>query len=62
MASGMIQRILCRLNLHHRWETRSTEDGGRYPRCSWCYVDGTGRWGRPVDPFGSINLSGRRPD
>ena len=56
---AMFQRVLCRLNLHHRWAMRSTEDGSRYPRCTWCYKDGTGRWGNPIDPFGQINLTGR---
>jgi hypothetical protein len=26
----------CRLNLHHHWETRTTEDGGRYQACARC--------------------------
>jgi len=62
MAPRVIQRVLCRWNLHHQWEMRSTEDGGRYPRCTWCYVDGTGRWGRTINPFGQINFSRRRSE
>ncbi len=62
MAPHAVQRLMCRLNLYHQWETRSTEDGSRYRRCAWCYVDGTGKWGRRVDPFGPINLTGRGPD
>jgi len=58
---ALVQRIFCRLNVHHQWETRSTEDGGRYSRCAWCYKDGTGKWGNPIDPFGPINLSKRPP-
>jgi hypothetical protein len=26
----------CRLNLHHHWETRTTEDGARYQACTRC--------------------------
>ena len=26
----------CRLNLHHPWETRTTEDGDRYQACARC--------------------------
>lgn len=41
--------IVCRLTLHHRWRTESTEDGNRYRRCTRCgkFEDylGTGHWG-----------------
>jgi hypothetical protein len=53
---SMTQRVLCRLNLHHRWQLYSTEDGSRYARCTWCYKDGTGRASKVIDPFGPINF------
>jgi hypothetical protein len=53
---AMVQRILCELHLHHRWETRSTEDGTRYLRCTWCYRDGIGSWGYTINPLGSIKV------
>jgi hypothetical protein len=31
--------LTCRLNLHHRWRTNHTEDGGRYLRCARCGKD-----------------------
>ena len=53
---AIVQRILCKLNVHHRWETRSTEDGSRYLRCTWCYRDAIGKWGHRINPFGPIKL------
>jgi hypothetical protein len=50
------QRLLCRLNIHHRWEMRSAEDGTRYARCGWCYKDATGKWGSNINPFGPIRM------
>jgi hypothetical protein len=34
-------RLTCRLHVHHRWETRTTEDGGRYQQCRHCGKDRT---------------------
>jgi hypothetical protein len=31
--------LACRLNLHHRWRSLSTEDGDRYDRCEKCGKD-----------------------
>jgi hypothetical protein len=28
--------LMCRLNLHHHWQTSYTEDGGRYTSCALC--------------------------
>jgi hypothetical protein len=28
--------LLCRLNLHHHWQTGFTDDGGRYTYCAKC--------------------------
>jgi hypothetical protein len=53
----MIRRIFCRLNVHHAWREHSTEDGGRYRRCDRCGKDGTGRTGKTINPFGSINIT-----
>ena len=33
----------CRFNLHHHWETRSTEDGSRYLACARCSKEGPGK-------------------
>jgi hypothetical protein len=33
--------LTCRLNVHHRWVTKSTEDGGRYEQCRRCGKDRT---------------------
>jgi hypothetical protein len=54
---AMIHRMLCRLNLHHQWRAHSTEDGGRYLQCDRCRKDKTGRAGKSINPFGSINIS-----
>jgi hypothetical protein len=35
----------CRLNLHHHWETRTTEDGSRYLACARCDKEGPGKSG-----------------
>ena len=48
--------IVCRLTLHHRWRTESTEDGNRYRRCTRCgkFEDylGTGHWGSSAGIIG----------
>jgi hypothetical protein len=31
--------LLCRLNMHHKWERRSTEDGKGYLKCTACGKD-----------------------
>ena len=31
--------LTCRLNLHHRWQWLSTEDGDRYEQCEKCGKD-----------------------
>ena len=31
--------LLCRLNMHHKWERRSTEDGKGYVKCTACGKD-----------------------
>ena len=33
--------LSCRLNVYHRWITRSTTDGGRYQQCRRCGKDRT---------------------
>jgi hypothetical protein len=33
--------LTCRLNLHHRWVTKLTSDGGRYEQCRRCGKDRT---------------------
>jgi hypothetical protein len=43
--------LLCRLNLHHEWKRRTTEDGGRYRQCALCGKDDT-RHSGPVDGAG----------
>jgi hypothetical protein len=40
--------LLCRLNLHHSWVTRSTEDGSRYRQCARCGKEDT-RSNGPMD-------------
>jgi len=37
--------LLCRLNLHHRWELAHTDDGKPYVRCERCLKDR----GAPLD-------------
>jgi len=34
--------LLCALHLHHHWVPATTEDGGRYLRCSRCGTDNSG--------------------
>jgi hypothetical protein len=45
--------ILCRLNLHHTWVMRSTEDGGRYRQCARCGKDSSKSNG-PMDGAAGI--------
>jgi hypothetical protein len=28
--------LLCRMNVHHHWETARTRDGARFERCARC--------------------------
>jgi len=34
--------LMCRMNLHHVWRTRNTEDGSRYLCCARCGKDHPG--------------------
>ncbi|MEU4427694.1 hypothetical protein AB0F81_44325 [Actinoplanes sp. NPDC024001] len=36
MATTRKVPLTCRLNLRHRWQTRSTEDGNRWKACVHC--------------------------
>lgn len=36
--------LLCRMNLHHRWELAQTGDGNEYVRCARCLKE---RWTTP---------------
>jgi hypothetical protein len=40
----MLKLLLCKTNLRHQWHVETTEDGGRYRRCTRCgkYDDGGG--------------------
>jgi hypothetical protein len=33
--------LMCRLNIHHRWENAHTSDGNRFVRCARCLKE---RW------------------
>lgn len=51
----MLKALLCKLNLRHDWHIQSTEDGGRYRRCTRCgkYQEGgsggrNGNWAAPL--------------
>jgi hypothetical protein len=48
--------LLCRLNLRHRWVTRSTEDGSRFRTCARCGKDDSRRNG-PLDGMAGISAS-----
>lgn len=37
-----IKSLLCRTNLHHRWEYARTPDGARYERCARCLKERPG--------------------
>lgn len=37
--------VLCRLNLRHRWQWHTTDDGTRYLQCMRCGKDETGERG-----------------
>ena len=43
----------CRMNVHHRWVTRSTTDGGRYRQCRRCGEDRTELDQRDDDGLGT---------
>ena len=50
--------VLCRLNLHHTWRTRRTEDGARYVECGRCGKDrrsggGPGDWAAGIGGGGA---------
>jgi hypothetical protein len=48
--------LLCRTNLHHRWEWAHTTDGERYIRCSRCLKEkDSGAGGRWV---GGVSMGG----
>jgi hypothetical protein len=51
----MFKALLCKLNLGHDWHIETTEDGGRYRRCTRCgkYQAGgsggrDGNWAAPL--------------
>ena len=31
--------LLCKTNVHHRWEFARTPDGARYERCARCFKE-----------------------
>jgi hypothetical protein len=35
----MIQTLLCKLNIRHKWHVEHAEDGSRYVRCRHCGKD-----------------------
>jgi hypothetical protein len=43
--------LLCRLNLHHEWKRRTTEDGARFRQCARCRKDDS-RGSGPMDSGG----------
>jgi hypothetical protein len=43
--------LFCRLNLHHEWKRRTTEDGAPYRQCVRCGKDDSRRSG-PLDSAG----------
>jgi hypothetical protein len=50
----MLTSLMCKLNLRHDWHIETTDDGGRYRRCTRCgkYDDrgrgGSGDWASGV--------------
>ena len=50
----MFKSLLCKMNLRHDWRVQTTEDGGRYRRCTRCgkYDErgggGSGNWAAPL--------------
>lgn len=49
MSSHVRRPVLCMLNVHHAWRTRSTEDGGRFRQCTRCGKDKNPRGRGPGD-------------
>ena len=54
--------LMCRLNLHHRWETAKTGDGKAYVRCARCLKERGGPLddsrttaGNVISNYGSMN-------
>ncbi|ABM09049.1 DUF1660 family phage protein [Paenarthrobacter aurescens] len=35
----MLGKLMCKLNLGHKWHVERTEDGTRYRRCTRCGKD-----------------------
>ena len=51
----MLKNLLCKMNLRHNWHIETTDDGGRYRRCTNCgkYQTGgsggrDGYWAAPL--------------
>ena len=45
--------LLCRTNLHHRWELAKTDDGVAYVRCERCLKDRGG----PLDDGRAVSAN-----
>ena len=39
----MVRKMLCRVNIGHRWHEEHNDDGEAYDRCSRCGKDQSGR-------------------
>ena len=53
--------LTCRLHVHHRWETKTTDDGARYQQCRRCGTDRTevdGNGGDKSAAAGAIGVLG----
>ena len=51
--------LLCRMNLHHTWESAHTSDGQRYVRCARCLKErGDGRTGMSGAAIGIGGMGG----
>ena len=50
--------LVCRLNLHHWWQTHSNDDGGRYRQCARCGKDKSGSANGPGDWAAGASTSG----
>ena len=48
MDTTSLRRLfLCRILRRHHWQIHTTDDGGRYSRCTVCSRDNDGILGRP---------------
>jgi hypothetical protein len=64
MITLTLARLMCRLNLHHRWRSERNADGDTYIECSRCgkepYDGGPPNIGGSIAGLGGSGMGGDR--